>query len=126
MEDLMSIIVIISFGIALLGLPFIILKYRNYFGRKLSKYNHKEKIILVTTIPLIGLAVVLGILAVAQFENSIPTLLYLQTQPANPTNYAFQDLMLFGVVSGIICSFLCYNLLRVNLKELRIVMSPKK
>lgn len=125
MENSMSIIVIISFVITLLGLPFILSKYGNIMLAKLVNYNRKERIILVTSITSISLAIVLGALAVAQFANSIPTLFYIQTLPANTISYAFQDLMLFGVISGFICSFLGYNLLRVNLKELRIVLSSK-
>ena len=122
-ENPLSIIAIISFVIALLGLPFILLKYRNILRGKLENYNRKERVVLVTSITSIILAGALCYLAVAQFVNSIPTLFYIQTLPANPINYAFQDLMLFGVVSGIICSFLGYYLLRVSWKELRIVLS---
>ena len=124
-EESFSIIAIISFVIALLGLPFLLSKYRNYLCGKLANYNRKEKIILVTSFTSISLSIALGILSIAQFVNSVPTLFYIQTLPANSVNYAFQDLMLFGVVSGVICSLLGYYLFKVNLKELRIVLSPK-
>ena len=119
----MLIITIASLIITLLGAPFILSKYRNYISKKLSKYNSKEKMILVTSITSIGLALTLGALAVLQFINSVPTLFHIQTMPVHSTTYAFQDLMLFGVISGIICSFFGYNLLRTNLKELRIILS---
>jgi len=119
----MSIITIVSLIITLLGTLFILSKYRNYISKKLSKYNHKEKIVLVTSITSIGLALTLVFLAVLQFINSVPTLFHIQTMPVHSTTYAFQDLMLFGVISGIICSFLGYRLLRTNLKELRIILS---
>lgn len=122
MEEQMTIIPIIGLVIALLGLPFTLSKYRNILSRELSKYNHKEKIILVTSITSIGLALALGVLSVLQFVNSIPTLFYIQTLSVHPTTYAFQDLMVFGIISGIICSFLGYRLLRTNLKELRIIL----
>ena len=116
-------IVIIALGIALLELPFTISKWRKLLHGKLPNYNYKEKIMFATSITAIVLAIVLFGLAIAQFVNSIPTLFYTQILAANPVNYAFQDLMWFGVVSGIICSLIGYNLLRVNLKELRIVLS---
>jgi len=123
MEELMTVIAIAGLIITLLGLPFTLSEYRKYLSGKLSKYNHKEKIILFTSIPSIGLALALSVLSVLQFINSIPTLFYIQTLPVHPTTYAFQDLMVFGVISGIICSFLGYRLLRTNLKELHIILS---
>ncbi len=124
-EDNLWIIALIASVITLLQLPFTLSGYRQFLNKKLSNYNHKEKIILLTSIPSLGLAVVLGVLAIAQFVNSIPTLFYIQTLPATSMNYAFQDLMLIGVVSGVICSFLGYSLFRKNLKELRIILSSK-
>jgi len=124
-SNFMWLIAIIAVGIALLQLPSILSDYRKYLNKKLSNYNHKEKIILATSTTSISLAFTLGILTVLQFVNSIPMLFYIQTQPVDPTTYAFQDLMVFGVVSGIICSILAYNLLRTNWKELRIILSPK-
>lgn len=119
----MVLIAIIGFGITLLQLPIILSYYRNTLNKKLLKFNHRDRIMLFTSIMSIGLAITLVGLAIAQFVNSVPTLFYIQTLPAIPMNYAFQNLMIFGIVSGIICSILGYNLLRVNLKELRIVLS---
>jgi len=125
-SDFTTIIAIIAVSIALLQLPLTLSTWRKFLRGKLSNYNHKEKMMLVTSSIAVFLAILLCYLAVAQFVNSIPTLLHIQTLIANPMNNAFQDLMLFGVVSAIICSVLGYYLLKVNLKELRIVLSPKK
>ena len=124
-SNFMWLISLIAVGIALLQLPSILSNYRRYLDKKLSNYNRKEKIILTTSITSIGLAFALGILAVLEFVNSIPMLVYIQTQPVDPITYAFQDLMMFGVISGIFCSVLGYNLLRTNWKELRVILSPK-
>lgn len=124
-EEYLWIFSIIASVITLLQLPSILSRYRKYMDKKLSNYNHKEKIILITSTTSIGLAGMLGILAILQFVNSIPMLFYIQTQPVVPMTYAFQDLMLVGVISGIVCLLVGYNLFRVNLKELRILLSPK-
>jgi len=122
-EDNFWIIALIASAITLLQLPFTLSGYGKYFGKQLSKYNHKEKIIFLTSIHSIGLAIVLGALGLAQFVNSVPALFYIQTLPAIPMNYVFQDLMLIGVISGVISSFLGCILFRKNLKELRIILS---
>jgi len=123
---------IISLSIALLGLPFILSKWKKLLPeiqqklhRKLSNYNKTEKVIIATRVPAVPLAFALIILAVLQFLNSIPTLFSIQNLPANSIPRFFPDLMWFGVFSGIICLFVGTILLKINLKELRIVFSPK-
>ncbi len=121
---------IISFVISLLGLPFILAKYRKILGKyvkilhvKIASYNSKERVTLVTSISCLALAGILGYLAYAQFMNSVPTLIDIQKLPASTIPPAFQDLMWFGVVSAIICAILGTWLFKVNWKELRIVLA---
>jgi len=120
-------IALISLIIALLQLPNILLqlpftfsKWKKILYWKFPNYNHKEKMILASSVTALLLSLVLGGLAVAQFENSIPTLLYMQKQPTNSIPNGFTELMWFGILSGIICSLVGYYLFRINLKELRI------
>ena len=119
------IVAIVPFVFGLLGLPLSIPEWRKLLREKLSKYNHKEKVIIATGVPAVPLAFALIILAGLQFLNSIPTLFYIQNLAANSIPRFFPDLMWFGVFSGIICSFVGTILLKINLKELRLVFSPK-
>lgn len=131
-DDVSSAMLIIGFIISiftlvfkLLGIPFSISEWQKLLSEKFSKYNHKEKVIIATGVPAVPLAFALIILAGLQFLNSIPTLFYIQNLAANSIPRFFPDLMWFGVFSGIICSFVGTILLKINLKELRLVFSPK-
>lgn len=125
LEPLYQFVTIILMIFGAISIPFTVRQTYSFLNKKLHNYNHKEKIIITTGIPSVGLAIALIGLAIAQFHNSIPTLLYIQNLAANSIPRAFPDLMWFGVISGIITSLVGAYLLKVHVKELRIVFSPK-